>query len=110
MLFTIALIICANTNGPAQELSGQLSGWHHSQKYNNHHAVNTGIRYLPRFTAPLMNSNNGFLDIETTLNLYAFYRNQHQPGSAPDKIRKDIDPYRIRMRWATPRFEAVLGL
>ncbi len=110
VLFTIALLICAGTSAPTQELSGQLSGWLDSQKYKNHHGVNTGIRYLPRFTAPLINSNNGFLDIEIAFDLYAFYRNQYQPGSASDKIRKDIDPYRIRMRWATPHFEAVLGL
>ena len=88
------------------DMKNQFSGWTVIQQQNPYH-FQIGSRYLPTLNFSKGIGKNGMFDTEVAVNAYgnlSFKQTEYVDGE------KEIDPYRLWIRYSTPRFEIRAGL
>ena len=87
-------------------LKNQISGWSVIQKEISYH-FQLGARYLPTFNVSKGIGGNSLLDAELAVNTYGnfYFKQAEYLGN-----NNEIDPYRMWIRFSTPRLEIRAGL
>ncbi|UCF04561.1 MAG: hypothetical protein JSV33_11585, partial [bacterium] len=103
ILFCVCITWPVLGAGIDYELTGQLSGWFTERKVMGDWEYETGARYIPSLELMLLEGNGNLLDLEVSLNGSAI------ASSAYDE-EADIELYRAKLRFATPRTETRFGM
>jgi len=99
-----ALCLAHHTDAMDWGFGGQLSAWVNEAEVDGHWENNSGIRYIPQFTLSRQISDDLLFDVELSLNGYVSY------DSLDASDNSDLDLYRFKIRMATAKMEARLGL
>lgn len=99
-------ILSVFTTAPRAEASslefrGQLGTWHREVRYEGERFYSTGVRYIPELRLLHEIGTERFIDLEMSLNAWA---------ALGDSEDADIELYRLKLRFVTPRTETRLGL
>jgi hypothetical protein len=103
ILLGASIVLPIPCSGVDYDLAGQLSGWLTERNVEEGWEFEMGIRYIPRLELMLLEWNGNVLDLEVSLNGSA------TASSAYDE-EADIELYRAKLRFATPRTETRLGM
>ena len=101
---SIALCLAQNAAAVDWEFSGQFSAWVNEAEVDDHWESNLGIRYIPQINLARQLSEGLLFDVEVSANGYLSYDSR----DTSDNI--DLDLYRFKIRLATAKMEARLGL
>jgi hypothetical protein len=96
-----ASVSCA---GGHYDIQGQASGWAKRETADSKWNTHLGIHYLPQLTIGKNAWASTFFDLEVSLEASAQVVQHDREDTA------DIDLYRLKLRFATPRTETRLGL
>jgi hypothetical protein len=83
---------------------GQASAWVNNETGNIRWDTDFGIHYLPQLTIGQDAWDDAFVDLEVSLEAFARNLQDDRQDTA------DVDLYRLKLRFATPRTEIRLGL
>ncbi len=101
------LLTCTFARGPAaatHEIQGQASGFHVEARNGGERSYNSGLRYIPLGRIIQNLGGERFVDLEASLNIFATM------GSPAGSDEFDLELYRLKLRFATPRTEMRIGL
>ena len=103
-LIITALCMVQHAHAMNCELAGQLSAWVNEAEADDNWENNSGIRYIPQLTLSRQFSEDLLFDVELSLNGYLSYDTRDTSDNS------DVELYRFKIRLATPKLEARLGL
>ena len=103
LLFCAILLVSGGAAAIEYDLRGQVSAYHIEARSEGERSHNSGIRYIPQLELLQDTGDGTFVDLEASLNAWAL------AGSGIDEDH-DIELYRLKLRFATPRTETRLGL
>lgn len=103
LLFCAVLLASGEARTIEYDLRGQVSAYHLEARSDGDRSHGSGIRYIPLLELTQDIDGDTFLDLEVSLNAWA------ATGCGIDDNR-DIELYRLKLRFATPRTETRLGL
>lgn len=86
------------------DLRGQAAEWVTSETAYSRWSTESGINYIPQLTVTQEAWDGALADLEVSLKGFV-RRRQREP-----KDTADLDMYRLKLRFATPRTESRLGL
>jgi hypothetical protein len=90
--------------GVEWDFRGQVAAWVGSEKALSTWGTESGISYVPQLTLTRQAWDAAFADLEVSLKGYHL-RRQRGPEDTTD-----LDVYRLKLRFATPRTESRVGL
>jgi hypothetical protein len=100
----VTILFVVNGYALNVDFRGQLSGWTIESRNQREWRNNSGLRYIPQFTAKQPLTEASFFDTEVSLNGFLTY------DSEDTKKDADVKLYRLKLRFATAQTETQVGL